>query len=103
MSRPAAFFLLILTPAWQFSWRLRRFVPAWMYHAFGIFIKIGYAEWRGPGVNGFLVAQDRYIKERGFQQVKVVKANNLRETYLTRKNAGRVMAGGYGIVIGNKE
>lgn len=39
------------------------FVPAWMYRAFGIFIKTGYAEWRGPGVNGFLVARDRYIDD----------------------------------------
>lgn len=41
----------------------RWFVPAWMYRAFGILIKTGYAEWRGPGVNGFLVARDRYIDD----------------------------------------
>jgi O-methyltransferase involved in polyketide biosynthesis len=30
----------------------RQFVPAWMYHLLGFFIKSGYAELRGPGVNG---------------------------------------------------
>jgi methyltransferase (TIGR00027 family) len=59
----------------------RRFVPAWMYHAFGFFIKIGYAEWRGPGVNGFLVARDRYIDDvlqdflnEGLQQLVILGA-----------------------------
>ena len=41
----------------------RRFIPAWMYCAFGFFIKSGYAEWRSPGVNGFLVGRDRYIDD----------------------------------------
>lgn len=41
----------------------RKFVPGWMYHVFGFFIKSGYSEWRGPGVNGFLVARDRYIDD----------------------------------------
>lgn len=41
----------------------RRFVPGWMYSAFGFFIKSGYTEWRGPGVNGFLVARERYIDD----------------------------------------
>jgi methyltransferase (TIGR00027 family) len=41
----------------------RRFIPAWMYHVFGFFIKVGYAEVRGPGVNGFLAARDRYIDD----------------------------------------
>lgn len=41
----------------------RKFVPAWMYLAFGFFIKTGYAEMRGPGVNAFLVARDRYIDD----------------------------------------
>ena len=59
----------------------RRFVPAWMYRAFGFFIKIGYAEWRGPGVNGFLVARDRYIDDvlqgflkEGLQQLVILGA-----------------------------
>jgi methyltransferase (TIGR00027 family) len=59
----------------------RRFVPVWMYHAFGFFIKTGYAEWRGPGVNGFLVARDRYIDDvlqsflhEGLQQLVILGA-----------------------------
>jgi methyltransferase (TIGR00027 family) len=41
----------------------RQFVPAWMYFLFGFSIKSGYAELRGPGVNGFLVARERYIDD----------------------------------------
>jgi len=41
----------------------RQFVPAWMYHLLGFFIKSGYAELRGPGVNGFLMARERYIDD----------------------------------------
>ncbi len=59
----------------------RCFVPTWMYRAFGFFIKTGYAEWRGPGVNGFLVARDRYIDDvlqnslnEGLQQLVVLGA-----------------------------
>jgi len=59
----------------------RRFVPAWIYHIFGFFIKTGYAEWRGPGVNGFLVAPDRYIDDvlqgflnEGLQQLIILGA-----------------------------
>lgn len=56
-----------------------QFVPSWMYRAFGFFIRIGYAEWRGPGVNGFLVARDRYIDDvlqnfldEGLQQLVIL-------------------------------
>ena len=41
----------------------RQFIPAWMYHILGSFIKSGYAERRGPGVNGFLVVRERYIDD----------------------------------------
>lgn len=41
----------------------RLFVPNWMYHCMGFFIRCGYAEWRGPGVNGFLAGRDRYIDD----------------------------------------
>ena len=58
-----------------------QFVPPWMFRAFGFFIKIGYAEWRGPGVNGFLVARDRYIDDvlksflnEGLQQLVILGA-----------------------------
>lgn len=59
----------------------RGFVPAWMYRVFGFFVRIGYAEWRGPGVNGFLVARDRYIDDvlqsflnEGLQQLVMLGA-----------------------------
>jgi O-methyltransferase involved in polyketide biosynthesis len=41
----------------------RQFVQAWMYRLMGVFIKSGYAELRGPGVNGFLMARERYMDE----------------------------------------
>jgi len=59
----------------------RQFIPAWMYHIFGFFIKSGYAERRGPGVNGFLAARDRYIDdvlirflEEGLEQLVILGA-----------------------------
>jgi methyltransferase (TIGR00027 family) len=59
----------------------RRFVPAWMYYIFGFFIKTGYAEWRSPGVNGFLVGRERYIDDvlldslgNGMQQLVILGA-----------------------------
>ncbi|MDD5368765.1 MAG: SAM-dependent methyltransferase [Anaerolineaceae bacterium] len=59
----------------------RQFVPAWMYFVLGFFIKCGYAEWRGPGVNGFLVARDRYMDDvlqsyldKGLQQLVILGA-----------------------------
>lgn len=41
----------------------RHFVPGWMVHVLGFFIKSGYTELRGPGVNGFLMARERYIDD----------------------------------------
>jgi methyltransferase (TIGR00027 family) len=59
----------------------RQFVPVWMYHLFGFFIRSGYAERRGPGVNGFLVARERYIDavlqqflDEGLQQLVILGA-----------------------------
>lgn len=59
----------------------RKFVPAWMFYVLGFFIKSGYAEWRGPGVNGFLAARERYIDdtlksflEEGIQQLVILGA-----------------------------
>lgn len=59
----------------------RRFVPDWLYWVFGFFMKIGYTERRGPGVNGFLVARDRYIDDvlkkflnEGLQQLVILGA-----------------------------
>jgi methyltransferase (TIGR00027 family) len=59
----------------------RQFVPGWMYSLFGFFMRSGYAEWRGPGVAGFLVARERYIDdilqdflEKGLQQLVILGA-----------------------------
>jgi methyltransferase (TIGR00027 family) len=59
----------------------RQFVPAWMLRLMGFFIKSGYAELRGPGVNGFLMARERYIDEvlkqflgEGLQQLVILGA-----------------------------
>jgi methyltransferase (TIGR00027 family) len=59
----------------------RQFVPAWMFSIIGFFIRRGYTEWRGPGVNGFLVARDRYIDDllleelqNGLQQLVIIGA-----------------------------
>jgi O-methyltransferase involved in polyketide biosynthesis len=59
----------------------RQFTPAWMYHILGFFIKTGYAELRGPGVIGFLMARERYIDDvlknylsKGLQQLVILGA-----------------------------
>lgn len=59
----------------------RQFIPAWMFHFLGFFIKSGYAELRGPGVNGYLVARERYIDDvlqnfldEGLQQLVILGA-----------------------------
>ncbi len=61
----------------------RQFTPAWMYYIFGLFIKTGYAEIRGPGVIGFLMARERYIDDvlknylsEGLQQLVILGAGN---------------------------
>ncbi|HET9913568.1 MAG TPA: SAM-dependent methyltransferase [Anaerolineales bacterium] len=75
----------------------RRFVPAWMYQAFGFFTKIGYTEWRGPGVNGFLVARDRYIDDvlqnfldGGLQQLVILGAGYDARAYRFNLNGVKV-------------
>lgn len=59
----------------------RLLVPGWLKSILGFFIKSGYAEMRGPGVNGFLVARERYIDEvlldlvhGGLQQLVILGA-----------------------------
>jgi methyltransferase (TIGR00027 family) len=59
----------------------RQFVPTWLYRLLGFFIKSGYAELRGPGVNGYLVARERYIDDvlrnflhEGLQQLVILGA-----------------------------
>jgi len=59
----------------------RQFVSPWMYHVLGFFLRSGYAEMRGPGVNGYLLARERYIDdtlqrflEEGLQQLVILGA-----------------------------
>src|SRR5512133_596343 len=59
----------------------RHFLPGWFYHMTRFFINTGYAEWRGKGVLGFLVARDRYIDDYlaeclkdGFDQLVILGA-----------------------------
>ena len=59
----------------------RQFTPAWLFHTFAFLTKVGYTEWRGPGVNGYLAARDRYIDdvlnkylEAGLQQLVILGA-----------------------------
>ena len=59
----------------------RRFAPGWLYSLTALFVKIGYAERRGPGVVGFIVARDRYIDDvlqdilkNGLQQLVILGA-----------------------------
>lgn len=59
----------------------RTFIPGWFY-AFGwFFTSIGYAEWRSPGVQGFLAARERYMDDvlqqaldRGIDQLVILGA-----------------------------
>jgi methyltransferase (TIGR00027 family) len=59
----------------------RQFAPGWLYSITALFVKIGYAERRGPGVVGFIVARDRYIDDvlqdflkNGLQQLVILGA-----------------------------
>jgi len=59
----------------------RRFPPGWLYTLTVWFIRSGIAEWRGPGVTGFLAARDRYIDDvlqeflgKGLQQLVILGA-----------------------------
>ncbi|PKO14449.1 MAG: SAM-dependent methyltransferase [Chloroflexi bacterium HGW-Chloroflexi-10] len=59
----------------------RQLVPVWMVHIMGFFIRSGYAELRGPGVNGYLMARERYIDDvlqdflkAGLQQLVILGA-----------------------------
>ncbi len=75
----------------------RRFVPGWLYHFSRFFIKTGYAEIRGPGVNGFLAARDRYIDDvlqkslaEGLQQLVILGAGFDSRAYRFEDLRGRV-------------
>ncbi|HET7090305.1 MAG TPA: SAM-dependent methyltransferase [Anaerolineae bacterium] len=41
----------------------RRLVNSALFHLVRFFDRLGYGEWRGPGVMGFLAARDRHIDE----------------------------------------
>jgi methyltransferase (TIGR00027 family) len=41
----------------------RKFVPTWFYYVAKFTMVTGYAEWRSPGVMGFLVTRSRYIDD----------------------------------------
>src|SRR5512136_2087266 len=49
----------------------RRFSPAWLYNLMRFFIRLGYAEWRGPGVIGYLMARERYFDDTLAEYLKV--------------------------------
>lgn len=59
----------------------RRLVPGWLFGLCRFFIRSGYAEMRGRGVEGYLVARDRYIDDYliaclrdGFDQLVILGA-----------------------------
>ena len=59
----------------------RRFAPAGLYAVTAFMVRIGYTEWRGPGVMGFLAARERYIDDvlqdffgKGLQQLVILGA-----------------------------
>lgn len=41
----------------------RKFVPGFLFHFVRFFDRLGYTEWRGPGIMGFLAARERHIDE----------------------------------------
>jgi len=41
----------------------RQFVSGALFHFIRFFDKLGYSEWKGPGVMGFLVTRERYIDD----------------------------------------
>ncbi len=59
----------------------RQFVGGWLYPFMAFFVKTGYAELRGPGTFGFLMARERYIDDTlqhfidlGLQQLVILGA-----------------------------
>ena len=41
----------------------RYLVSGWLYAITAFFVRTGYAEWRGPGVMGYIVVRERYIDD----------------------------------------
>ena len=59
----------------------RRLVPSWFYSFMKLFISTGYAEWRGTGIVGFILARCQYMDdvlsdslEQGVQQLVILGA-----------------------------
>lgn len=59
----------------------RYFVRPWLAWVTRLFMSLGYADWRGPGVIGFLLARTRYMDEtllsclqQGIQQLVILGA-----------------------------
>jgi methyltransferase (TIGR00027 family) len=59
----------------------RRLIPSWFYAFMKLFMSTGYAEWRGTGIVGFILARSRYIDdvlsdslEQGLQQLVILGA-----------------------------
>jgi len=83
--RPAGERLIYDPFAWQF-------VPRWMLRATALVVSIGYAEWRGPGVMGYLIARERYIDDcleacliDGLQQLVILGAGYDARAYRYRE------------------
>ncbi len=75
----------------------RRFVGSLFYNVTKFFLASGYAEWRGPGVAGFLAARCRYIDDylraclaEGLEQLVILGAGYDSRAYRTEGLAGRV-------------
>ena len=59
----------------------RHFIRPWLSGMARLFMSLGYAEWRGPGVTGFLLARTRFMDdtllsclEQGLQQLVILGA-----------------------------
>lgn len=59
----------------------RHFIRPWLAGIVRLFMSLGYADWRGPGVTGFLVARTRFMDDtllsclkQGMQQLVILGA-----------------------------
>ncbi len=75
----------------------RLFVSKWLYALTRFFIKTGYAEFRGPGVGGYLLARCRYIDDyldnclrNGIRQLVILGAGFDSRAYRLGQLKGRV-------------
>ncbi|MBU1880356.1 MAG: class I SAM-dependent methyltransferase [Chloroflexi bacterium] len=70
----------------------RRFISGAFYHFGKFFVDIGYSEWKGPGVIGFLVARVRYLDDymqscldNGLEQLVILGAGYDSRAYRLEK------------------